>query len=294
MSVVEKSIEVELPVSTVYNQWTQFEEFPQFMEGVEQVTQLDDTRLHWVAEIAGAKPGVGRRDRRPAARPAHRLAEHRRRRQRRDRDLPADRRRPAPGSTCRWSSSPRAWPRTSATSWASWPSRPRATSSASSRSWRSAAPRRAPGGAGSDPYRRRRPAVRSSGVSLRTWPAGRGGRRRPLRRLQLGAGTEVDAATAGLDARGRPRGRGLRGRPRPRVVALGVRGPRRHLAEPVPGEPPARRQRPRAPGGGAAAGVVQGPAAGPAQWIDRMDPGGRRDAWPPTTTGSTSRSAPGG
>ena len=55
MSVVEKSIEVELPVSTVYNQWTQFEEFPRFMEGVERVTQLDDTRLHWVAEIAGAK-----------------------------------------------------------------------------------------------------------------------------------------------------------------------------------------------------------------------------------------------
>jgi uncharacterized membrane protein len=55
MSTVEKSIEVELPVSTVYNQWTQFEEFPQFMEGVEQVVQLDDTRLHWVAEIAGAK-----------------------------------------------------------------------------------------------------------------------------------------------------------------------------------------------------------------------------------------------
>ena len=55
MSVVEKSIEVELPVSTVYNQWTQFEEFPQFMEGVERVTQLDETRLHWVAEIAGAK-----------------------------------------------------------------------------------------------------------------------------------------------------------------------------------------------------------------------------------------------
>ncbi len=55
MSTVEKSIEVELPVSTVYNQWTQFEEFPQFMEGVESVTQLDDTRLHWVAEIAGAR-----------------------------------------------------------------------------------------------------------------------------------------------------------------------------------------------------------------------------------------------
>src|SRR3954471_15580565 len=55
MSTVEKSIEVELPVSTVYNQWTQFEEFPQFMEGVEEVIQIDDTRLHWVAEIAGAK-----------------------------------------------------------------------------------------------------------------------------------------------------------------------------------------------------------------------------------------------
>src|SRR5687767_1757647 len=54
MSTVEKSIEIKLPVSTVYNQWTQFEEFPQFMEGVERVTQLDDTRLHWVAEIAGA------------------------------------------------------------------------------------------------------------------------------------------------------------------------------------------------------------------------------------------------
>ena len=55
MSTVEMSIDVELPVSTVYNQWTQFEEFPRFMEGVDQVTQLDDTRLHWVAEIAGAK-----------------------------------------------------------------------------------------------------------------------------------------------------------------------------------------------------------------------------------------------
>ena len=55
MSTVEKSIEIELPVSTVYNQWTQFEEFPQFMDGVERVTQLDDTRLHWVVEIAGAK-----------------------------------------------------------------------------------------------------------------------------------------------------------------------------------------------------------------------------------------------
>lgn len=55
MAKVEQSIDVEVPVSTAYNQWTQFEEFPQFMEGVESVTQLDDKRLHWVAEIAGQK-----------------------------------------------------------------------------------------------------------------------------------------------------------------------------------------------------------------------------------------------
>jgi uncharacterized membrane protein len=55
MSTTEKSIEIDLPVSTVYNQWTQFEEFPQFMEGVESVTQLDDKRLRWVAEIAGTR-----------------------------------------------------------------------------------------------------------------------------------------------------------------------------------------------------------------------------------------------
>lgn len=55
MSTIEKSIEVELPVTTVYNQWTQFEEFPMFMEGIEQVAQLDDTRLHWSAKIAGVR-----------------------------------------------------------------------------------------------------------------------------------------------------------------------------------------------------------------------------------------------
>jgi uncharacterized membrane protein len=55
MSNTQRSIEINLPVSTVYNQWTQFEEFPQFMEGVEQVTQLDDKRLRWVAEIAGTR-----------------------------------------------------------------------------------------------------------------------------------------------------------------------------------------------------------------------------------------------
>lgn len=55
MSVVEESVEVEVPVSTAYNQWTQFEEFPQFMEGVERVEQLDDTTLRWIAEIGGRR-----------------------------------------------------------------------------------------------------------------------------------------------------------------------------------------------------------------------------------------------
>jgi uncharacterized membrane protein len=50
---IEKSIKVHVPVRTAYNQWTQFEEFPQFMEGVQEVRQLDDTHLHWVAQIAG-------------------------------------------------------------------------------------------------------------------------------------------------------------------------------------------------------------------------------------------------
>jgi uncharacterized membrane protein len=55
VTTVRETIEVEVPVSTAYNQWTQFEEFPRFMEGVEQVKQLDDTRLYWVAEIGGQK-----------------------------------------------------------------------------------------------------------------------------------------------------------------------------------------------------------------------------------------------
>ena len=53
MAEVRESIEVNVPVSTAYNQWTQFVTFPQFMEGVESVTQLDDTHLHWVAEFGG-------------------------------------------------------------------------------------------------------------------------------------------------------------------------------------------------------------------------------------------------
>ena len=53
MSSIEQSIEVNVPVRTAYDQWTQFEEFPQFMDGVESVSQLDDTHLRWVAEIGG-------------------------------------------------------------------------------------------------------------------------------------------------------------------------------------------------------------------------------------------------
>lgn len=53
MSSIQKSIDVNVPVRTAYNQWTQFEEFPKFMDGVQEVKQLDDKRLHWRANIAG-------------------------------------------------------------------------------------------------------------------------------------------------------------------------------------------------------------------------------------------------
>ena len=52
---IEASVEVKVPVSTAYNQWTQFEEFPRFMEGVESVRQIDETHLHWIAEIGGVR-----------------------------------------------------------------------------------------------------------------------------------------------------------------------------------------------------------------------------------------------
>ena len=53
MSRIEKSTEVNVPVSSAYNQWTQFESFPQFMEGVESVTQADDAHLHWRGKVGG-------------------------------------------------------------------------------------------------------------------------------------------------------------------------------------------------------------------------------------------------
>jgi uncharacterized membrane protein len=55
METVEKYIDIDVPIRTAYNQWTQFEEFPRFMEGVESVRQLDDTRLHWVAKVGGER-----------------------------------------------------------------------------------------------------------------------------------------------------------------------------------------------------------------------------------------------
>ena len=53
MANIEQSIEVDVPVRTAYDQWTQFEEFPQFMEGVEEIKQLDDTHTHWRTKVAG-------------------------------------------------------------------------------------------------------------------------------------------------------------------------------------------------------------------------------------------------
>jgi uncharacterized membrane protein len=55
MKTIEESIEIEVPVSTAYNQWTQFESFPQFMDGIERVEQKDDKRLRWVADVGGEK-----------------------------------------------------------------------------------------------------------------------------------------------------------------------------------------------------------------------------------------------
>jgi uncharacterized membrane protein len=53
MPKIQDSIEVQVPVERAYNQWTQFEEFPKFMDGIQSVQQLDDTHVHWVAEIRG-------------------------------------------------------------------------------------------------------------------------------------------------------------------------------------------------------------------------------------------------
>ena len=53
MSTHEHSIDVDRPVRMVYDQWTQFKSFPQFMDGVESITQISDTHTHWVTKTAG-------------------------------------------------------------------------------------------------------------------------------------------------------------------------------------------------------------------------------------------------
>ena len=55
MSMVKESIDVDVPLHSVYNQWTQFEDFPRFMEGVEEVRQTDDRHSHWTTKVAGAR-----------------------------------------------------------------------------------------------------------------------------------------------------------------------------------------------------------------------------------------------
>ncbi|GAB2747409.1 SRPBCC family protein [Amycolatopsis magusensis] len=53
MGSITKSVDVEVPIGTVYNQWTQFEDFPQFMEGVDRIEQLDDKHTRWEVSVAG-------------------------------------------------------------------------------------------------------------------------------------------------------------------------------------------------------------------------------------------------
>lgn len=55
MSTVTQSVDVSVPVRTAYDQWTQFEEFPRFMEGVEEIRQLDPTHTHWRTKIGGVE-----------------------------------------------------------------------------------------------------------------------------------------------------------------------------------------------------------------------------------------------
>ena len=83
------SIDVNVPVRTAYTQWTQFEDFPHFMEGVKAVQKLGDRRFHLEGRDRRQGKGVGRGDHRADTEPAHRLAESRRRHQRGCRVLPS-------------------------------------------------------------------------------------------------------------------------------------------------------------------------------------------------------------
>ena len=55
MSTVKSDVDVNVPISVAYNQWTQFESFPQFLSGIDSIEQIDDTHLHWNVSIAGVK-----------------------------------------------------------------------------------------------------------------------------------------------------------------------------------------------------------------------------------------------
>jgi uncharacterized membrane protein len=55
MTTVQESIDVDVPIRVAYDQWTQFETFPQFMEGVEQIRQIDDTHIHWITNLRGVR-----------------------------------------------------------------------------------------------------------------------------------------------------------------------------------------------------------------------------------------------
>jgi uncharacterized membrane protein len=61
MATVRESIDVNMPLSQTYNQWTQFEEFPRFMTGVESVRQVDETTVHFQTRIAGVRRGFDAR-----------------------------------------------------------------------------------------------------------------------------------------------------------------------------------------------------------------------------------------
>ena len=92
-----KPIDVDVPVRVAYDQWTQFEEFPRFMEGVEKVEQLDDTTPALDRRRSPASEDVDGQDHRADARPAHRLDLDRGRAERRRRDVPPPRRPQDPG-----------------------------------------------------------------------------------------------------------------------------------------------------------------------------------------------------
>ena len=62
MSKIIETVDVQVPVRVAYDQWTQFEEFPLFMEGVDKVEQLDDTHIAWTADISGDQEELDRRD----------------------------------------------------------------------------------------------------------------------------------------------------------------------------------------------------------------------------------------